>query len=69
MHHTWHGNDGHDVLVRLTYSNAPLLEMMNIHYVEENPPVAQAVTHEELSEEAKKRPQGLFALKGRMADT
>jgi gentisate 1,2-dioxygenase len=55
MHHYWHGNDGDDVLVRLTYSNAPLLEMMNIHYVEENPPPVQAVAHEELSEEDRKR--------------
>ena len=55
MHHYWHGNDGDDVLVRLTYSNAPLLEMMNIHYTEENPPAVQAVTHEEMSDEDKKR--------------
>lgn len=55
MQPIWHGNDGDDVLVRLTYSNAPLLEMMNIHYVEENPPPVQAVTHEELSDEDKKR--------------
>jgi gentisate 1,2-dioxygenase len=55
MHHYWHGNDGDDVLVRLTYSNAPLLEMMNIHYVEENPPAVQAVEHEQLSDEDKKR--------------
>lgn len=55
MHHYWHGNDGDDLLVRLTYSNAPLLEMMNIHYAEENPPPVQAVTHEALSEEDKKR--------------
>ena len=31
-------NDGDDLQVRLTYSNAPLLEMLNIHVVEEDPP-------------------------------
>ena len=38
MHIYWHGNDSKEVQVRLTYSNASLLEMMNIHFVEENPP-------------------------------
>src|SRR5205807_9545553 len=32
-----HRNDGKDLAVRLTYSNAPLLEMLNIHIVEECP--------------------------------
>ena len=32
-----HRNDGKDLQVRLTYSNAPVLEMLNIHIVEENP--------------------------------
>lgn len=32
-----HRNTGSDVYVRLTYSNGALLEMMNIHVVEENP--------------------------------
>jgi gentisate 1,2-dioxygenase len=61
----WHGNDGDDLFVRLTYSNAALLEMMNIHYVEENPPSVEAVKHEALSEEDKKRrisPFGTFQL-------
>lgn len=31
-------NDGDDVAVRLVYSNAALLEKMNIHFVDENPP-------------------------------
>src|SRR3989454_8391370 len=30
----WHGNDGGEIQVRLTYSNAALLELMNVHYVE-----------------------------------
>lgn len=32
-----HRNTGQEVYARLTYSNAALLEMMNIHVVEENP--------------------------------
>lgn len=38
----WHGNDGQDLQVRLTYSNAPLLEKMNVHIVDEDPPVETA---------------------------
>ncbi len=37
-----HVNDTKQIQVRLTYSNAPLLEKMMIHYVEENPPVEEA---------------------------
>jgi len=33
-----HVNDTDEVQARLTYSNAPLLEKMNVHIVEENPP-------------------------------
>jgi gentisate 1,2-dioxygenase len=65
MHPYWHGNDGDDLLVRLTYSNASLLEMMNIHYVEENPPPVEAVKHEVISEDDQKRrvsPYGTFQL-------
>ena len=32
-----------DLQVRLTYSNAALLEKMNVHVVEENPPAVEAV--------------------------
>jgi gentisate 1,2-dioxygenase len=65
MHSYWHGNDGDEVQVRLTYSNAAMLEMLNIHYAEENPPPVEAVKHEELSEDDKKRrasPYGTFKL-------
>ena len=51
--------------MRLTYSNAALLEMMNIHYVEENPPPVEAVKHEALTDEDQKRrvsPYGTFKL-------
>lgn len=32
----WHQNTGHELYVRLTYSNTPLLDMMNVHYAEDN---------------------------------
>jgi gentisate 1,2-dioxygenase len=65
MHPYWHQNTGDGIFVRLTYSNAALLEMMNVHYVEENPPAVEAVAHEALSEEDQKRrksPLGTFQL-------
>ncbi len=34
----WHVNDSRDLHARLTYSNAPLLEKMNVHIVDEEPP-------------------------------
>ncbi|WP_192805211.1 cupin domain-containing protein [Noviherbaspirillum aerium] len=33
-------NDGQDLMVRLSYSNAPLLERLEVHYVNENPQIA-----------------------------
>src|SRR3984893_12601281 len=50
----WHGNDTKEIQVRLTYSNAALLEKMNVHYVEEEPPVAEAIHHEALSADDRK---------------
>jgi gentisate 1,2-dioxygenase len=61
----WHGNDGDDIEVRLTYSNAALLELLNVHYVEENPPAVAPLAPEALSEEDRKRrisPYGTFRL-------
>jgi gentisate 1,2-dioxygenase len=61
----WHGNDGEGLQVRLTYSNAALLEMLNVHYVEEDPPPVAAVAHEAMSAEDQKRrvsPYGTFRL-------
>jgi gentisate 1,2-dioxygenase len=61
----WHQNTGKGLFVRLTYSNAPLLEMMNVHYTEENPKPVAPVAHETLSEEDQKRrtsPFGTFQL-------
>ncbi len=42
-----HFNDTKEIQVRLTYSNAPLLEKMMIHYVEDTPPVEEAGTEAE----------------------
>jgi gentisate 1,2-dioxygenase len=61
----WHENDGKGLFVRLTYSNASLLEMMNVHYVEENPKPVAPVVHEKLSAEDQQRrtsPYGTFPL-------
>ena len=41
-----HVNDTKEIQVRLTYSNAPLLEKMMIHYVEENPPAGAGAAAE-----------------------
>jgi gentisate 1,2-dioxygenase len=65
MHIYWHGNDTAQVQTRLTYSNAALLEKLNVHYVEEDPAPVEAVRHEAPSEEDKKRrksPFGTFQL-------
>ena len=50
-HPSWHTvrhiNDGKDLQVRLTYSNAALLEMMRVHMVEEDPEDAAALSEAE----------------------
>jgi len=69
-HPSWvtyrHVNDTNDLQVRLTYSNASLLEKMEIHVVEENPtPVEAVVAHEEEAGEPDARkvnPYGTFQL-------
>src|SRR5262249_56485453 len=38
----WYVNDSADLQVRLTYSNAALLEKMNVHVVDDDPPLAEA---------------------------
>src|SRR5258708_11998051 len=55
MHIYGNGKDRKDIQAGLTYGNAALLELMNIHYVEENPPPIEPVKHEEQSEEVKRR--------------
>jgi gentisate 1,2-dioxygenase len=42
-----HLNDTDDLQVRLTYSNSALLEKMNVHIVEEDPPAAPQETAEQ----------------------
>jgi len=62
----WHVNDSDALQVRLTYSNAALLEMMNIHLVDEDPSLVEEV--KDRGEEAgrgdprKKSPYGMFQL-------
>ncbi len=61
-----HRNDGNDLLVRLTYSNAPLLEMLNIHIVEENPPppaeTKEADSKEQRDDPRRNSPYGIVTL-------
>ena len=59
----WHVNDGTELQVRLTYSNAALLEQMNVHVVDDNPPQAgpaRAAAHDE--EPPRRSPFGTFQL-------
>lgn len=59
-----HHNDTKDLQVRLTYSNAALLEKMNVHIVEDNPPLLQEVKEadEEADDPRRKSPFGTFQL-------
>ena len=64
-----HVNDTDSVQARLTYSNAPLLEKMNVHIVEEDPPASVKMVHEKLKEgevgeddPRRKSPYGTFQL-------
>lgn len=64
MHLYWHVNDGTALQVRLTYSNAALLEKMNVHVVDENPPESGAPQLDDLAEHdpARSSPFGTFRL-------
>ncbi|MDK2766598.1 MAG: AraC family ligand binding domain-containing protein [Sphingomonas sp.] len=61
-----HKNIGEDVYARLTYSNGALLDMLNIHVVEENPqPMLKSIDREEGGEGEDNRrtsPYGTFQL-------
>jgi len=63
MHPYFHSNDSGELQARLTYSNAALLEMLNVHFVEENPtllePVAKADDHDDPRRQS---PYGTFKL-------
>jgi gentisate 1,2-dioxygenase len=63
----WHVNDGEDLQVRLVYSNAPLLEKLNVHIVEPNPPEGSRVTEEGASA-AEPRRQSPFGVRALGAD-
>src|SRR5262249_32535489 len=60
-----HRNDGNDLQVRLTYSNAPLLEMLNIHIVEDRPAAAAPIkssADEQREDPRRKSPYGIVTL-------
>ena len=59
-----HMNDTRDLQVRLTYSNAPLLEMLRVHLVDENPPETQglAVVDDEAAGSRGESPFGTFSI-------
>jgi len=60
-----HVNDSKELHVRFTYSNAPLLEMLRVHLVDENPPLAanMAVVEETpASGNRGQSPYGTFAI-------
>ena len=59
-----HHNETKDLQVRLTYSNAALLEKMNVHIVDENPPVVEEVRSagKEPADPRRKSPLGTFQL-------
>jgi gentisate 1,2-dioxygenase len=61
-----HFNDSRDIQVRLTYSNAALLEMMRIHIVDEAPPMESKETgnSEKTIDPRRSSPFGTFAIGG-----
>src|SRR3546814_7135987 len=42
-----HRNTGSDLFVRLTYTNTPLLEKLDVHYVEEDPSISTRLKQRE----------------------
>jgi gentisate 1,2-dioxygenase len=64
MHINSHANPTSEIQVRLTYSNAALLEMMNVYYFEENPKLVERVEEEGDDKTAanRKNPFGTFQL-------
>ena len=60
---TWQCNDRDELQVRLTYSNAPLLEKLNVHVVESAGEAPVASPRESAEPDARKQsPFGTFAL-------
>ena len=61
----WYENTGDVPQVRLTYSNAPLLERINVHLVEDNPTEEVAVADSRPDDNPRRTsPFGTFALNG-----
>ena len=59
----WDVNDGNDLQVRLTYSNAALLEQLNVHVVDDNPPEVGAPRRDAVIDDPSRRsPFGTFKL-------
>jgi gentisate 1,2-dioxygenase len=62
----WHANDTKDIQVRLTYSNIPLLQHMEVYVPDFEPPVQAAVAHkveeEEEEDPRRKNPFGMFPI-------
>lgn len=57
-----HFNDTKDLQVRLTYSNSPLLEKMNIHIIEDDPRPHAAPAEAHTGHDGKANPFGTFKL-------
>lgn len=57
-----HINDTNEIQVRLTYSNAPLLEKLNVHIVDENPTVDVESGEAEPERALAESPFGTFPL-------
>ena len=53
-----HANVGPDLQVRLTYSNAPLLEMLNIHVVDDAPPEGLVAVRDPGEDAKREDPRG-----------
>ncbi|MGQ0662957.1 MAG: cupin domain-containing protein [Pseudomonadota bacterium] len=61
----WHINDTGELQVRLAYSNAALLDKLNIHVVDESPPIVAAVpraAEPAAADPRRKSPYGTFEL-------
>jgi gentisate 1,2-dioxygenase len=65
-HPSWtryaHYNDTDELQARLTYSNAALLEQMNTHLVEPNPPATEEAPEAHSEDPARKSPYGVFPI-------
>ncbi len=61
----WHANDGADLQVRLTYSNVPLLQHMEVYLPELDPPAEVEAVHEtdeKRDDPRRKSPFGMFPI-------